>query len=331
MKPICLIALLLGAFLPASCLRAGVYPNDPARLWPGGIIPFQYASNPAITANQRCVLQAAMGAWAAVANVTFVPRTTQADYLLVQQGTVGPSYPPPEGYRVGSGAHVLNLNYWGTNNNSCASCTAVFGLAHEVGHALGLLHTHQSPNRNSFFNVRTNLVQVGFAGNYAIDPNSLAWPRGIPDIDSIMSYPLCTFSICTNSGACAADLANCAPILLREPYATIWAGQLTCAGGQCPPPVNCVGQRNHLSTWDQAVMSYLYPQSNWRFAEAGSTQTTADGTFHYPAKSFTNGVTRVPAGGTLFVEPSTYAQSAGTYRKAMTLRSTRAGNVNLRQ
>jgi hypothetical protein len=145
-----------------------------------------------------------------------------------------------------------------------------------------------------------------------------------------MSYPLCTFSTCTNSGACSSDLANCAPILLREPYATQWAANLTCPV-QCPPPVQCVGQRNHLSTWDQSVMSYLYPQSNWRFAEAGSAQTEEDGRFHYPAKTFTNAVRLVPTGGTLFMEPSTYANSRGVHRKRMTIESTRLGSVLLRQ
>ena len=330
MKLSLLAPLLVAAFLTPARLHAGVYPDTPSRLWPGGVVPFQYANSPAITANQRCVLQAAMNAWAAAANVSFAPRTTEPDYLLIQQGTVGPSYPPPEGYRAGSGAHILNLNYWGTNNNSCTSCTAVFGLAHEVGHVLGLLHTHQSPNRNLFFNVRTSLVLPGFAGNFTIDPASLVWPRSIPDIDSIMSYPLCTFTICTNSGACSSDLANCAPILLREPYATQWAANLTCPG-QCPPPVQCVGQRNHLSTWDQAVMSYLYPQSNWRFAEAGSVKATVDGTFHFPAKTFTNGVARTPTGGTLFMEPATYANSGGVHRKRMTIQSTRVGSVVIRQ
>jgi hypothetical protein len=325
-----LALLLAAAAMSATSLCAGVYPDPPTRLWPGGVIPVQYANSPTITANQRCVLQAAMNAWAAAANVSFVPRTSEPDYLLVQQGTVGPSYPPPEGYRAGSGAHILNLNYWGTNNNDCASCTRVFGLAHEVGHVLGLLHTHQSPNRNLFFNVRTSLVLPGFSGNYSIDPDSLVWPRSMPDIDSIMSYPLCTFSVCTNSGACSADLANCAPILLLEPYATQWAANLTCPG-QCPPPVQCVGQRNHLSTWDQAVMSYLYPQSNWRFAEAGSSQVIQNGTFHYPSQAFTNGKALVPTGGTLFMEPSTYANSGGVHLKRMTIRSTRVGSVVLRQ
>jgi len=322
---------LVAMALSVTSLRAGVYPNAPARLWPNGIIPIEYDNDPSININQRLVLVSAMNAWMSAANVQFVLRTNnEPDYLFIRQGTSGPSYPPPLGYRTNTGAHNLNLFYWGTNNNDYTLCWRVFGLAHEVGHVLGLAHTHQSTNRNLFFNVRTNLVLPGSVGNFNIDFSSLVWPRSIPDIDSIMSYPLCTFSICTNSGACGSDLANCAPILLQEPYATDWADRLSCPG-QCPPPVECVGQRNHLSTWDKAVMSYLYPPSNWRFAEAGSVEPTQNGKFHYPAKTFTNGVTLTPAGGTLFLEPAGYVNSAGVHTKHVTLRSTRVGSAVIRQ
>ncbi|HMJ90100.1 MAG TPA: M12 family metallopeptidase [Candidatus Acidoferrum sp.] len=314
-----LLATLM-LLLSHGAASGGVYPDTPTRLWPNGIIPYQFDSDASININQRLVVLAAMNAWAAAANVTFVFRTnSEPDYLFLRQGTTGPSYPPPEGYRAGTGQHILNLNFWGTNNNSFASCTTVFGMAHEIGHALGLLHTHQSPSRNNYFNIRTNVIGSGL-GNFTIAANSLQWPRSVPDIDSIMSYPLCTFSTCSN---CSANIQACAPILLLEPYATQWAAALTC-GGQCPPPVQCVGQRNHLSVWDQAVMSYLYPQSNWRFVEAGATNAFQDGSFHYPVKTFLTAKTFVPSGGTLFMEPDTYSNSGGVHTKHMTVRATLA-------
>ncbi|MSU58976.1 MAG: hypothetical protein EXS35_12550 [Pedosphaera sp.] len=326
--PFACVMLLVAIALCATNLRAGVYPNTPTRLWPNGIIPVEYDNDPSINLNQVAVVVQAMNAWMAAANVSFVSRNNEPDYLFIRQGTNGPSYPVAAGYQAGQGKHTLNLNFWGNDNDDYLNCKLVFGMAHEVGHALGLSHTHQSTNRNLFFNVRTNLVTPGNVGNYNIDSNSRVWPRNLADIDSIMSYPLCTFSICTN---CSTNLQNCAPILLQEPYATDWATNLTCPSGQCPPPLQCVGQRNHLSVWDKAVMSYLYPQSNWRFAEAGSVEATQTGKFHYPAKTFTNGVTLTPAAGTLYLEPATYGNSGGVHTKHVTLRATRVGSAVIRQ
>lgn len=327
--------LIAGWSLESGSVRAGVYPDTPTRLWPKGIIPFQYDNDPSINSNQRCIVQAAMSNWMAAANVSFVPRTTEPDFLFIRQWTTGPNYQSPEGYSPGT--NILNLNFWGTNNNACSSCTRVFGIAHEIGHVLGLLHTHQSKSRDNYFNVRTNLIISGFQGNFTIDSNSLQWPRAEPDIDSIMSYPLCTFSICDiNCPAsdpdcvCSTNIQNCAPILLREPYATEWGTNLICAG-QCPPPVKCIGQRNHLSVWDKAIMSYLYPQPNWRFAEAASTERQEDGRFHYPARTFGKGEELVPSGGTLFMEPSTYTNAGGLHAKAMTIRATQVGRVIIRE
>ena len=323
--------VLLAAVLYAASLRAGVYPNTPARLWPGGVVPIEYDNDPSININQRLVLVSAMVQWMNAANVHFVLRTNnEPDYLFIRQGGTNqnPTYGGAAGYRTNTGPHNLNLDSWGTNNNDYLNCQLVFGLAHEVGHALGLSHTHQSQTRSNYFIVRTNLVASGL-GNFTIDTSSLQWPRTEPDIDSIMTYPLCALSSCGFS-TCKTNLQNCAPLLLQEPWASQWATNLTCPNSECPPPLQCVGQRNHLSVWDKAVMSYLYPQPNWRFAEAGSVQTNVDGTFHYPAKSFTNGVARTPAGGTLFLEPATYANSVGVHGKAMTIRATRTGSVLIR-
>src|SRR5688572_398129 len=112
MKSSLLALLLATTALSFTSLRAGVYPNTPTRLWPGGVVPIQYDNNPAITINQRLVLVAAMNAWMTAANVQFVLRTNnEPDYLFIRQGTNGPSYPGAAGYRAGTGQHILNLNY----------------------------------------------------------------------------------------------------------------------------------------------------------------------------------------------------------------------------
>ncbi len=365
-----------------AAAQAGVYPDSASRLWPGGVVPYEFDTIDPIPVNSQCCVLAAMDEWEAVANVTFVPRDEEENYLLITNGTVGPAYPPPEGYR-GNGAHTLLINNWCSGGGSCSNCQAVFGLAHEVGHVLGLYHTHQRQDRDFFMFIDYCVIDDAFSGNYCIADDSLAWPRGQADIDSIMSYPLCTFSICRsmlcsggmNSGnacavdgdcpggtcdvdpacpsapsncpsgctdcpdlgdcpavadqcdtGCGSDPAKCAPIKLLPPYDTIWAGLEFC-GGQCPPPVQCVGQRNHLSRFDQLVMSFLYPESNWRFVDRLYGGNEELGTFHKPFSTFGGGEADVPEGGTVWiVEPGAYS-AVGVYTKAMLVLALLGGAV----
>src|SRR5262245_58268683 len=149
------------ALAPATPLFAGVYPDVPTRLWPSGTIPYQVDPNDPPNNNSLLVLQAAFNIWSAEANVQFVPRNGEANYLNIRNNVgTGPSYPPPAGYR-GNGAHNLNINNWGQNPGDVNNCKLVFGLCHEVGHVLGLTHTHQSINRNAYFIVDTSRLAAG--------------------------------------------------------------------------------------------------------------------------------------------------------------------------
>jgi hypothetical protein len=81
-----------------------------------------------------------------------------------------------------------------------------------------------------------------------------------------------------------------------------------------------IGQRTHLSHWDAAIMSFLYPQSNWRFVDQYSIGAEI-GTFLSPYHSFATGKTNVPSGGTVVIlQPGNYP-AAGTHAKPMTIRA----------
>src|SRR5678815_1964482 len=111
MKPFQIIAIAGSAIafaLATSTARAGVYPNDPTRFWPGGTIP--YVFQPGITANQQQCILAAMNAWMGLTNVNFVVRTNQADYVSIQPTGTQPSWGPPVGYNAGLGIHILNMS-----------------------------------------------------------------------------------------------------------------------------------------------------------------------------------------------------------------------------
>ena len=75
------------------------------------------------------------------------------------------------------------------------------------------------------------------------------------------------------------------------------------------------------------LVSFLYPETNWRFVEQAYSGLEQLGTFHKPFKDFTAGEADVPGGGTLWVQPAGYS-AVGTYTKAMTVRAP-LGNVVL--
>ncbi|UCE18683.1 MAG: hypothetical protein JSV84_17870 [Gemmatimonadota bacterium] len=83
-----------------------------------------------------------------------------------------------------------------------------------------------------------------------------------------------------------------------------------------------------MSDYDKLLMSFLYPQANWRFVERDSGGRLETGVFHYPFRDFTSGAADVPTDGALWVQPGTYP-AVGISNKAMTVK-TPLGDVILR-
>ncbi|MDQ1832156.1 M12 family metallopeptidase [Massilia scottii] len=65
-------------------------------------------------------------------------------------------------------------------------------IIHELGHALGLLHEHQRPDRNSFVTYNAANVMAGKEHNFTIPPE--AQPLGRYDYASVMHYSAGAFS-----------------------------------------------------------------------------------------------------------------------------------------
>ena len=315
--------LCLGVLGACSVVMAGVYPNDDDNLWPNQVVPYQFGGS--VSAYNRSIVLQAMAKWEAEANVDFVVRNGEADYLSIvdAQGGAGSSYPPPAGYRPGTGAHTLNIRI---NLPSLGNQTQqVYGIAHEVGHVLGLDHTMQRIDRDNYITVNTDNM-AGGQGNFAINPNSLAWPRDQIDIDSIMNYGLCFFTSCGN---CPADPDNCATVTLLPPLDTEWAGNLFCPAIENPGDV-CIGHRNHLSTWDKLLMSFLYPEPNYKFIEQDYDGFVQDGSFYRPYDDFGTGELAVPPNSVLWIMPGEYTQTADVYSKPLVLRAP-LGDVVIRE
>ncbi len=184
-----------------------------ATLWTNGIIPYEFDAN--VNATNQARTLAAMAEWEAVANVDFIPRTSQSNYLHIQSSNVNSSFVGMIG-----GGQNLNMFNWSFR----------FIIAHELGHALGVLHEQQRPDRNSFVTINTSNISSGALGNFNLV--SGASTVGAYDFDSVLHYGQFAFS---NNG---------------QPTITV-----------LPPNQafqNQIGQREHLSILDAQGMANMY-------------------------------------------------------------------------
>lgn len=290
----------------------------------------------------------AMQLWAQVANITFVEVGCEDEPLcpgfVCEQGVPGNvlnfnlTYGDPTSSVTGmnpDGQQSIGVNPWGN---------FAWGFVHEVGHALGLDHEMQRDDRGTYIDVYTSRVVEGKAGNYNVKGSDYYYPveaHGYPepfDFDSIMMYPLCVYSDCNyqhdeeddvifddDTGepvprtdcdeappepCCDPTVDNtCRPIDPVDQWAATWSGN-----------EDQIGQRSHFSKLDALTMSFLYPESDWRFVDWTSPFDEEDGSFLRPNKTFLDGVDEVPSGGTLFVQPGSY-DGVADLTKPMTIRA----------
>ena len=231
-----------------------------------------------------------MAAWEAVASVNFSPRTSQLNYVHIQDSAGNNSEVGQAG-----GKQIINITSWNSK----------FVIAHELGHCLGFWHEQSRSDRDSYITINLDKIQNGKADDFAIEDHSSHY--GPYDFDSVMHYNSCGFSTCGN---CTSSSSSCWTITVNPPYAGEWQSQ--------------IGQRDHLSRMDALTMSFLYPQSNWRFLDLNYHGLFEFGSFLVPAKTFANGKNLTPAGGTLWIQPGHYA-AVGIHSKTMTLRAPLGG------
>lgn len=172
-----------------------------ANLWPGGVVP--YTMNANVNATNANRLRIAMNELETVCNVSYVPRTNQANYIMVQDSTGNNSFVG----RIG-GSQTVNLVSWSSR----------YVICHELMHALGIFHEQQRSDRAGFVVVnQANIQSQYFSANFPI--NSGASPQGTYDFESIMHYDECSFSICCPAGSSCACPSNCRAIDVLPAYA----------------------------------------------------------------------------------------------------------------
>ena len=247
------------------------------RPWPAGVVPFEFDSN--VSGSNKFAAVAAMFVIESVANVTFVARIGEPDYLHIQEDSVN------QATQIGfaGGQTTIKVVSWNTQGR----------IVHEFLHALGFHHEQARTDRETFVDYFDDNVIPFKEGNFSIKLTSDS--LGPYDFGSIMQYGTCYFAICcVNVPSCVCN--GCETLLPTPMYAAF-------------EPL--MGQRAALSPLDVHGLRSFYPESNWRFVDA-SNSSAGDGSGLNPWRDINSAMTQAPIGARVFVMPGTYV-AKGTW------------------
>ncbi len=224
---------LAGAPQPKSAFYNGFIP------WTSGNVYYVFDVSVA-PANQKVFLDCC-AEWATFANLHFIPRTSQPNYILVTNNATLNGGLSAVG--MSGGAQLLQIGPTAWNHST---------VCHELGHALGMCHEHQRSDRDSYVTINTNFIISGHLPDFALLTSSTN--KGAYDFLSVMHYSRNAFSVSTASNTIV-------PLPAYNRYLNIM--------GQRADPV--------LSTNDRAGMAQIYGVGPGATSVVTNTQDSGPG------------------------------------------------------
>lgn len=131
------------------------------RKWDDGIIPYILSDLPGILSDQ---IRSAMREWEIGTCVRFIPKTDEHTKWIKFEKKDGPGcqtelYGAPIDGEMIVNLDMPNLGQSIVSNGLYKACGSDGTAAHELGHALGLIHEHQRADRDDFVTVNWEYVK----------------------------------------------------------------------------------------------------------------------------------------------------------------------------
>lgn len=249
----------------------------------GSTIPFTWG--PGLDNSQIQAARAAMDAISARANISFVSRSGESDWIIFMNSTGNNSAVGRQG-----GPQVINIHDW-----------LQFIIVHELYHAVGFHHEQSRHDRDTYVTIHLqNVCQDCCSGetcngNFAIRSNAAVY--GPYDFDSITHYPDWAFS--TN---------GLPTITVNQPFTAQWQ--------------SAIGQRDHFSTFDELTCRGIYRFASDRWWKPGASGNGSGNLANpLPHATFAGAYSATPAGGVLFIKDNAAYSAVGVYSTPMTIRA----------
>ena len=154
--------------------------------WPGGVIPYDVSK---LSDRQQKLVLKAMQRWTATgANIRFIPRTTESEYVNFTGRTDAGNNTSFVGFKKGQHADInITAFWWGDE----------WMPVHELGHVLGFSHEHSRWDRDRYVTIHYENIKPGRADDYDWIPQTNWLVRTTAyDYRSIMHYRVCWASNC---------------------------------------------------------------------------------------------------------------------------------------
>ena len=210
-------ALAVDIGFNANSAESSEMKSDPAHVgakiekplpWPNGIIPYDISK---LDEAQAALAKEAMRLWTDTgANIHFIPRTTEAEYVSFTGKTDAGNNTTSNGFRKGKRVDVNITAFWWRQGP--------WMPAHELGHALGFHHEHQRWDRDRHVTIHYEHVKPGRESDYDWVPKT-NWivATATYDYRSIMHYRTCWASNCESE---CKDGVGTSPCVVIDPVGT---------------------------------------------------------------------------------------------------------------